>query len=144
MADARPHWHSRLDALGALASFACALHCLTIPVAMAAMPLAGFELLHNHTFDKAFVLSAIVFGVLVIGSGYAPRAARSVVALFAVGTVLLLVGAFALHDGPAHVLALGLGGLLMGSAHLLNRRIAVRDGQAINGWRLLLGQARPA
>jgi hypothetical protein len=144
MTDHRNHWHSRLDALGAIASFACALHCLAIPVAMAAMPLAGFDLLHDHGFDQAFVLSAIVFGLLVIGSNCAPRAARAVAVMFGVGTLLLLLGAFVLHDGWVHVLALGLGGFLMGSAHLVNRRTAVRDRATVNGFRLLIASARAA
>jgi hypothetical protein len=118
-----PHvtW-SRLDAFGATASFLCALHCLAIPVLVAALPLTGLHVLENHDFDRVFVVLAVLFGGAVIGSGYCVHRWRTVAALYLVSTALLITGAFFLVHPPTHGIVLALGGFTLAAAHLINRR----------------------
>lgn len=113
---------SRLDAFGAAASFLCALHCLLIPLLVAALPLAGLHVLENHAFDRAFVVIAVVFGGAVIGSGYCVHRWRAVLALYVASTALLVAGAFVLVDQPWHGIVLATGGFLLAAAHVTNRR----------------------
>ncbi len=110
-----------LDAMGAAASAACALHCALLPLAAATMPYAGLDLLDSVAFDRGFAAFAIAFGLAVIGGGFCRHRARLVLALFAAAVVLLVAGATAAHAAAWHGVALAIGGSLMAAAHLTNR-----------------------
>ncbi len=115
----------RLDVVGAGASFLCAVHCAAMPLALSTLPLAGLEVLANHRLEQAFVVLAAVFGFFVIGSGYCRHRLAFVAVTYASAVAALVVGAFFLHDAVAHAVSLATGGVLLGTAHALNR-IGVR------------------
>jgi hypothetical protein len=110
-----------LDALGAAASAACALHCALIPLAAAVMPYVGLGALDSAAFDRGFAAFAIVFGLVVIGGGYCRHRMRLLLALFSAAVALLIVGVTVAHTSAWHAVALALGGSLMAAAHLVNR-----------------------
>ena len=110
-----------LDALGAAASAACALHCALIPLAAAAMPYMGLDALDSAAFDRGFAAFAILFGLVVVGGGYCRHRARLLLALFAAAVALLAAGVTVAHASPWHAIALALGGSLMAATHLVNR-----------------------
>jgi len=133
-------WHRRLDWLSAWAAFVCALHCAALPVVLALAPLAGAHWLASHVFDQWAVVIALLFGAAVIGAAYCTHRWRRVLALYLGSTVLMLGGAFAIHD-PAwwHATLLSSGGLMLAAAHVINRRSAARHGCTRNLWMRLLG-----
>jgi hypothetical protein len=133
-------WHRRLDWLGAWAAFICALHCAALPVMFALAPLAGAHWLASHAFDQWAVVIALLFGAAVIGAAYCTHQWRKVLGLYAASALLMLTGAFLLHD-PAwmHALLLSGGGLLLAVTHVVNRRSAIRHGCTRNLWTRLLG-----
>lgn len=124
----------RLDVVGAGASFLCAAHCAAMPVLLSTLPLAGFEALANHAFEQAFVVSAALFGFVVIGSGYCRHRLAWVALAFLAGVAALLVGAFLVHDVVTHAVLLAGGGVLLGTAHAANRRGVRRHGCARNAF----------
>lgn len=111
---------SRLDVLGASASFLCAAHCAALPVLLPLLPLAGLEFLASHELDLAFVAGAVVLGLVAVLRGWRHHGDRSVPAGFLIASSLLLAGATWFHEGGAHAPILVAGGLLMGWTHLLN------------------------
>jgi hypothetical protein len=133
----------RLDAVGAMASFVCAVHCAAMPLILSTVPLAGIELLADHRIEQVFVVLAALFGLVVIGAGYCKHRLRWVALLYLVGVVSLMVGAFGGMHGIMHASLLAAGGVLLGSAHAVNRRAVRRHGCAQNAWQQL-ANASPA
>ena len=116
------HVHSRpLDLAGGWASIICALHCALLPVLVAVLPGAGLDVLDNHDFDAYFAAFVILFGTVVIGTGYCPHRIRLVLVTFVAATIALLFGALDGDHGWRHAALLSIGGALMASAHLINR-----------------------
>ena len=127
----------RLDAVGALASFLCAVHCAALPVLLATLPLAGFEILASHTVERVFVTFAALFGLVVIGSGYCAHRTRVVATCYLAAVVLLFNGAFLTDHGLTHAALLATGGVLLGLAHAINRQGVRRHGCSRNLWKQL-------
>jgi len=126
-----------LDTVGGWASLACALHCALLPIALAALPGVGLELLDNDWFDRSFALSVGTFGLLVLGTRLCVARARTVVTLYGCAVALLALGAFGPLDGMARGLVLGVGGTAMAMAHFVNREGLRRGGVARNVFRRL-------
>ena len=118
----------RLDLAGGWASIICALHCAALPLLLTLLPGAGLEVLDNHSFDALFAGLVVLFGLVVIGTGYCPHRVRAVLALFGGAVVFLALGAFSADHGLRHAALLSLGGALMASAHLINRDGVRRHG----------------
>jgi hypothetical protein len=110
-----------LDLAGGWASIICAVHCALLPLALAIVPGTGLDVLDNHAFDAYFAAFVILFGTVVIGTGYCPHRIRLVLAAFVAATIALLFGALDGDHGWRHAALLSLGGALMASAHLINR-----------------------
>ena len=134
----------RLDAVGAFASFLCAVHCAAMPLLLSTMPFAGIELLADHRIERLFVVFAALFGLIVIGAGYCRHRVSTVAALYVTGVLALMVGAFGAVHGIGHAALLAFGGLMLGSAHVVNRRAVRRHGCSVNLWRQLASLATRA
>lgn len=113
---------SRIDLIGAAASFVCAAHCALVPVLLAVMPLSGIGLLSSHEFDLVFALGAVLLGVIAVLRGYRHHRRRGVLAGFGTASVLLLLGV-SVHLHGLHEAILVAGGLAMGWTHLVNLRL---------------------
>lgn len=133
---------SWLDTLGAWASGLCAVHCVALPLAVAALPSAGLAGLDSPAFDRVFVVCVAIFGLLVISSGVCLQRIRLVSAIYLSAVALLVAGAFALVHGPLHAVVLSLGGASMAAAHLVNRGGVHRHGEASNIWLAGLRRAK--
>ena len=140
----RADWHRRLNWLGASASFICALHCAVLPIIVALAPFAGAHWLASHTFDHWAVTLALGYGAAVIGAAYCTHRWRVTLILYALATVLMVLGAFIVHAEIAHAVLLSAGGVLLASAHVFNRRSAARHGCTRNLWLQILGTERDA
>lgn len=111
---------SRLDVIGASASFLCAAHCAALPLLLPVLSLAGLEFLASHAFDVAFVAGAILLGGFAVLRGLRHHRDRRVAIGFALASLLLVAGVALGHDGHTHEVVLVAGGLVMGWTHLLN------------------------
>jgi hypothetical protein len=117
----QPPQSRHLDLAGGWASILCAIHCAVLPLLVAIVPGAGLDVLDNHDFDAYFAAFVILFGTIVIGTGYCPHRLKMVLAAFTVATISLLFGALDGDHGWRHAALLSIGGALMASAHLINR-----------------------
>jgi hypothetical protein len=116
---------SRIDLIGAVASFLCAAHCALVPLLLATLPLTGFGIFSSHEFDLFFALGAVLLGVIAVLRGYRHHRRSSVLVGFGIASVLLLVGV-SVHLHGLHEAILVAGGLAMGWTHVVNLRL-LRD-----------------
>lgn len=131
------HWLPKLDALGATAAFMCALHCAFLPVAVVMLPLATVEIFANHRFEQVFVIVAVLFGLLVMGSGVSRSRLRMVSSLFGLAVVLLTIG-LGIHGTPYwHSLVMTGGGASLAAAHAINRHSVQVYADGLSLWKTL-------
>lgn len=116
---------STLDRLGMLASLACAVECVALPVILAATPLAGLSMLAGERWEWAFVVAALGIGLLSLCHGYIKHhRRRRVLALFSVGISLMLLTRLLLEESaPAEVPLVLTSASLIGGTHFLNLQL---------------------
>lgn len=115
------HWHPRLDTIGALASSLCAAHCVLLPLAVALMPLAGWQSLESTAFDVGFVVFAAVFGAVVLAAGSCRHRLRWTLSMYVTAVAMLVGGLLYTQTYWLHAALMAVGGALMASMHLVNR-----------------------
>jgi len=116
----RQNW---LDALAAGASLACLVHCLVLPLLIAALPMLGPVLDLPESFHRYALLLAVPASTVALAAGYRRHRAKSPVLPGMAGLALLALGAFAASP-PAETALSVAGSLLVAGAHLLNWRLA--------------------
>ncbi|MCB1035779.1 MAG: MerC domain-containing protein [Acidobacteria bacterium] len=120
-----PTLDSRLDTVGGVASFLCAVHCAVLPFVVTLLPLWGLSFLAGETAEWGLLLLAATLGVGSLGLGYRQHRSIRTLALL-VGAVGLLVAGRLVEQssgGSASALFGVLGGLTLMSAHWLNYRL---------------------
>jgi hypothetical protein len=112
-----------LDVVGSVASVACALHCIALPVLLVAFPMLPLRALLDPWAEWAFVVFSLIVGVSSLGPWAASREGRAPLALFLMGGATLLAVRTFVPEGAIHLERIGLliGAALLVSAHLLNR-----------------------
>ena len=128
---ARSHDPSRgwIDRIGATGSFLCAIHCLAAPLVLALIPTLGAAAWFGDRIEIGFVLFVSVVGLLSTVSSWRRHRRHHVPATMALGIAVLWAGILIPrfhHQLVWHVLAMGMGGLLVASAHLANLRASRR------------------
>jgi hypothetical protein len=108
------------DMLGVSASIACAIHCAVLPLFLTALPLFGWEILHNPWFEGGMIALAGGVGAGALYHGYKKHHRRwSPAMLFGAGfTCLILKEVFHTY----HVWLLIPAVLFIVWAHYLNLR----------------------
>lgn len=107
-----------IDYAGVSISALCIVHCVLLPVAAIALPIAG-SLAEAEAFHKVLVLVAIVPAILAFSKIDPSKSAPFIRSLGVCGVLILLVGAFveAFHDYETVLTVTGAVGLA--SAHIL-------------------------
>ncbi len=116
---------ARLDRTGAIASFACAIHCALMPLLVTALPLLGLSFLASEPVEWALLACSALLGTLALWVGYRQHRAGWMFGVLGVALVLLVGGRVA-EEGGIEVWGqalMVLGGLAMMSAHLINRKL---------------------
>lgn len=114
-----------LDAIGTLASTACAVHCLLTPLVIGLLPLLGIGFLAADWFEDTAVIAAISLGVISMIHGYHHHRRFRVVGILIAGIILLVTGRWIAADisQVAETSLVVAGGLAVASAHWVNRRL---------------------
>jgi len=115
----------QLDTLGALASTACAVHCLLTPVVLAVLPLLGASFWAAPWLENSVVVFAMVLGLTSLLHGYSHHRQFRALGLLLSGMVLLATGRWLIgHTAQLwETLLVVLGGTAIAVAHLVNRRL---------------------
>jgi hypothetical protein len=114
------------DTLGMIASLACLVHCVAMPLLLMAMPALAPNYIHNdytHFFLAFFVASFCLLGIL---PGYLRHSRMNVLVLMVTGLSLVLFATFAasLVLGERFEMPIiTAGNLLVVLAHYRNRRL---------------------
>lgn len=116
-----------LDALAMVFSGLCLLHCLALPVLVAALPLAASSLFADERFHQWLLLGAVPTSVVALGWGWRRHRDAPVAWLGIAGLVFMVFAAFGIEFGwiDAHG-ERGLtivGAVLLAIAHLRNFRL---------------------
>lgn len=114
---------SALDGAGAFASFLCMIHCVGVPLILAAFPGIASSLplgnMKDELFHQVVAVIAAVLAYQAFSKGYREHRSKRVILLGAVGCVLLFVAATGIPYETGITL---LGSVLLISAHLDNYR----------------------
>ena len=118
-----------LDQVGAVASFACAIHCAVLPIAISLSAAGVFSFLDNGPVEWGFVLLASVVGTVSAWRGYRKHGNKTVAVVLAAAALGLLLATVShrghgAHD-PDHLLAwlFPAIGLTIAIAHIVNLRL---------------------
>ncbi|MBP6430696.1 MAG: MerC domain-containing protein [Ferruginibacter sp.] len=58
------------DALGAITSIVCAIHCAFLPVVLSSLPVFGVEIIHNVYFEWGMIFLAFAVGAYSLLHGF--------------------------------------------------------------------------
>jgi hypothetical protein len=58
------------DAVGIVASVACAIHCAVLPLFLSSLPLLGINIIHNNYFEFGMITLAFCIGSYSLFHGY--------------------------------------------------------------------------
>lgn len=80
------------DALGIVASIACAIHCAILPLIISTLPLFGINIINNIWFEYGMIVFAFVIGLYSLKHGYTKHHHNILpIVLFSFGILLLLL-----------------------------------------------------
>ena len=113
-----------MDRVAMTLSALCLLHCLLLPLFIAALPLlAQFNDSHFHA---QLLLVVIPVSLIAFGLGYARHGNRTIIAWGIVGIAIMFVGGTLAHDyfGTLADTLLTVGGsLILATSHFFNNRL---------------------
>lgn len=110
------------DRIAIVTSAACVIHCLALPLLLAALPALSRVIQLPESVHPWLVAFAVpVSGYALLAGGNRHRARHPLV-VGAVGLVMLIVGAFVVGESTLETPVTVAGGLLVVTAHFLNWR----------------------
>jgi hypothetical protein len=81
---------AHIDLVGTCLSLGCAIHCLSVPVLVSVLPLAGAEVLLGRSLEVLFILTSVLGAALtLIGVGRFLASGPSEVVCVVVGAIVL-------------------------------------------------------
>jgi hypothetical protein len=106
------------DAIGALGSATCAIHCLGVPLLLLTGAVAPVGFLSDESFHRAMLWIVLPAGAVAFSLGCWHHKDRVTLLLGATGLLGLALAATALHDASAALIG----------AHLRNFRLCRTEG----------------
>ncbi len=98
----RKHY-SRLDILGVCLSFACAVHCLAMPLLIVVLPLVGMDFLLNQTAERVFVIATILLAASNLCWSYKLHRHSQALLVFLAAAIMLISAIFIFpHSHTVH------------------------------------------
>jgi len=124
MGNSKPSPQARLtlDVMGAMASFACAVHCAVVALLLGVLP--AVSIFSAHWIDWAFLALSTVIGIAALGPGFRRHRLGTPLVLFTIGIGILALTR-ALHLEPEMLLVIVAAACLI-AAHWKNRTILHR------------------
>ena len=123
--------HFRLDQVGAFLSFACAIHCLALPLLLGILPLVGFSFLLSWKWEALFICGAMFLATLSFCWGYRLHRKVGLLLMFYLSTGMIVAGKLLIGGQTGLWLAVP-GALGLTAGHLLNRKLCKHCGACDN------------
>ena len=111
-----------LDRAGAFLSMACAVHCLALPLLVAALPLAGYGFLLSRNLETLFISGSLLLATSSFCLGYRLHREFRLLMILYLCTGMIVAGK-SLITGPAGLWLAVPGALGLAAGHLFNRRL---------------------
>lgn len=112
-----------LDRAAMAGSAACMVHCLALPLLLAAVPMVSTIIVIPESFHRWVLLLAVPIAVIALIGGRTRHDTSWPLCLGAAGLGLMTIGAFVLPEGNAEVAVTVTGGILVATAHIMNLRL---------------------
>ncbi|WP_428385586.1 MerC domain-containing protein [Nevskia ramosa] len=116
-----------LDALAMLLSGLCLIHCLALPLLVAALPLAASSLVADERFHQWLLLGAVPTSVIALGWGWRRHRDNLVAWLGVIGLILMVFAAFGIQaeliDAHGERVLTVIGAVMLAVAHLRNYQL---------------------
>lgn len=112
-----------LDRAAVGASAACLLHCVALPLVLAALPFVGTALFVPESFHRWMLGFAVPVALLALVAGRASHGRNHPLILGVAGLTLLAIGAVLLSEGALETGITVAGGIALASAHGMNARL---------------------
>ena len=117
-----PLVHARIDKVGAGMSFACAIHCMLMPLVIGVLPLLGLGFLADHTAEAVFVSFSVLLALTSLCWGYRSHGKKYLFAILALSAALIATGIWIVAEDH-HTLFVVLGACGITLSHILNKRL---------------------
>ncbi|MCY4552888.1 MAG: MerC domain-containing protein [Candidatus Poribacteria bacterium] len=111
-----------VDTTGACLSVACAIHCLAMPLLVAVLPLIGLSFLANERAELVLISGAIALAIGSLAGGVRHHRRWRALLILIVALVFIATARTAV-EGIFEVVFYSTGGILLASAHLVNRHL---------------------
>lgn len=118
--------HDWLDGLSVGASFLCLIHCLALPILIAALPALARALDLREGFHLLVLAGAIPASAIALKGGHRRHGALVPVFAGIAGLVLMTVGALFVSRVATETALTVTGSLLLAGAHIANWRLRTR------------------
>lgn len=112
-------YRSRWDAVGIVASIACAIHCVLLPILFTTLTLCGIELLENIYLEIGTILISMCAGSWALIKGVRKHQNKTLLLLFLGGLICMITGNLLAND-YAEIVCKLTGSILIIIAHLKN------------------------
>jgi hypothetical protein len=110
-----------LDTLGIAASLACAIHCALLPLIFTSLPVFGFDIIENHSFEILMVVIAFAIGIYALYHGYKKHHHSLIpIIVFTAGFIFLVMKLFFV-EYENWLLVPAVSGIIL--AHVINYRL---------------------
>ncbi|MET0310055.1 MAG: MerC domain-containing protein [Sphingomonas sp.] len=120
VAQARADW---IERVAFSAAMLCLVHCLALPIALAALPALSKALSLPENIHLWLLALAVPASTWALVSGGMGRATRAPLLLGAFGLMLLALGAIVFAQSAAETPVTVAGSLLLALAHVMNWRL---------------------
>lgn len=111
-------WH--LDFIGFSASFACAVHCMALPLLLSFGFLGGAEWLENEALEFLLIMSSIIIASYSILKSYLKEHRNFYPVIWLIVGVAFLLISLSIHHGTEHYILTAIGGFSIAFAHFAN------------------------
>ncbi|MDE0398499.1 MAG: MerC domain-containing protein [Candidatus Poribacteria bacterium] len=111
-----------VDNTGACLSFACAIHCMAMPLLVTILPLIGLSFLATERAELVLITGAIALAIGSLAWGVRNHR-RWRVFLILIVALAFIATARTVVEGSFEVVFYSIGAILLASAHLVNRHL---------------------
>lgn len=112
----------RVDKMGVYVSAACAVHCVVLPLLLAAIPTVGSMLLIGEGIELVLAIAAVFLAVACLCWGFRIHRKKRLFLTFAAAAAFILWGQL-FAQGWWEVVSVVIGAFGLIGSHLLNRKL---------------------
>ena len=114
----------RVDRAGLWLATACAVHCLCMPLLLAALPFLAIRKEILGSLESVFVVTSVTLAAVNLCWGVRIHRAKGLFLLLGTAVALIVAGKL-FAAGPGETLLIAGGALGIAASHLLNRRLCL-------------------